>query len=244
MYVDTIALCIYGKEYLNNNINIDSLFQNNTCFSKINKITFLHDEINSFGNKEEIIDFYNINKFLLDIKKRNGIIQLNYVKKVGFVVSCKFLDSEENWTPKTEFNSFFPDKPYDVYYKRINNIECVKVDYNNSEKKLEIVLQNIYNFLNKNEFTEQAEKIKEQSINILGEKVVNTYFYPDIIPSNKNIKFKNLLQSCFAAEFFLGFNVHCDDLYYRNLREESDSLATELSDTIIENILYCVNNIA
>lgn len=64
MYADTIALCIYGKEYISNNLNIDSLFQKNTCFSKINKIIFSHDEINCFGNKEEIIDFSNINKFL------------------------------------------------------------------------------------------------------------------------------------------------------------------------------------
>ena len=56
MYADTIALCIYGKEYISNNLIIDSLFQINTCFSIINNIIFSHDEINCFGNKEEIID--------------------------------------------------------------------------------------------------------------------------------------------------------------------------------------------
>lgn len=243
MDAETIALCIYGKEFINNNLNIDFLFQENTCFSQINKITFSHDEINCFGNKEEIIDFYNINNFLLDIKKRNGIIELNYDKKIGFVVSCKFLESEENWIPKVEHNSFFPDKPFDVYYKRIDNIECIQIDYNNSEKKLECVLVKIYNFLKKNEFNEQAERIKEKSIDILKQSTEIIYYYPDIIPNNKNIKFKKLLQSCFEAEYFLGFNVHCDDLYYKNLREESNSLATELVDVIIENILYCVNNI-
>ena len=243
MYADTIALCIYGKEFIKNNLNIDFLFQENTCFSKINKITFSHDEINCFGNKEEIIDFYNINSFLLDIKKRNGIIELKYDIKIGFVVTCKFFKSEENWIPNIEHNDFFSDKPFDVYYKRINNIECIQNDYNNSEKYLEFVLDKIYNFLVKNEFNEQAEEIKKNAIDILNQNTEITYYYPDIIPTNKNIKFKNVLQSCFVAETFLGFNAHCDDLYYKNLREECDSLATELADVIIKNILYCVNNI-
>ena len=243
MYADTIALCIYGKEFINNNLNIDFLFQENTCFSKINKITFSHDEINCFGNKEEIIDFYNINNFLLDIKKRNGSIELKYDKKIGFAVSCKFSESEENWIPKVEHNDFFPDKPFDVYYKRIENIECIQIDYNNSEKNFVLVLEKIYKFLRKNEFNEQAERFKEESIDILKQNTEITDYYPDIIPNNKNIKFKKLLQSCFNAETFLGFNAHCDDSYYKNLREESDSLATELADVIIKIFLYCVNNI-
>lgn len=114
MYADTIALCIYGKEYISNNLNIDSLFQKNTCFSKINKIIFSHDEINCFGNKEEIIDFSNINKFLLDLKERNGTIELNYDRKIGFVISCKFLESRENWIPKVEHNFFFPTKTFAI----------------------------------------------------------------------------------------------------------------------------------
>ena len=243
MYADTIALCIYGKEYISNNLNIDSLFQKNTCFSKINKIIFSHDEINCFGNKEEIIDFSNINKFLLDLKERNGTIELNYDRKIGFVISCKFLESRENWIPKVEHNFFFPAKPYDIYYKRINDIECIQIDYCNSEKELEVLLKKIYIFLKKNKFKEQAKKIKEKSIDILKHNKEISYYYPDIIPNSKNIKFKKLLQSCFEAEFFLGFNAHCDDLYYKNLSEESNSLATELSDIIIETILYCVNNI-
>lgn len=162
MYADTIALCIYGKEYISNNLNIDSLFQKNTCFSKINKIIFSHDEINCFGNKEEIIDFSNINKFLLDLKERNGTIELNYDRKIGFVISCKFLESRENWIPKVEHNFFFPTKPYDIYYKRINDIECIQIDYCNSEKKLEVLLKKIYIFLKKNKFKEQAKKNKRK----------------------------------------------------------------------------------
>ena len=58
------------------------------------------------------------------------------------------------------------------------------------------------------------------------------------MPENKNKKINKLLQSCFNAEFFLGFTAHCDDLYFKNLKEESDLLANELTCSLIEIILY------
>ncbi len=243
MFTDVIALCLYGKEYITNNLDIDSLFTQNTSFSFVNKIVFFHEIINSFGNKEEVVDFSNIKSFLSDVKKRNGNIVLNFGKNIGFIITCKFNNSEENWSYRIEHNSFFIDKPFDIFYKKIENVEYEKIDYSICEKKYENVLVKVYKFLKKNGFKEQAKKIKEKSIDILKHNTEITYYYPDIIPNNKNIKFKKLLQSCFEAELFLGFNAHCDDLYYKNLSEESNSLATELSDIIIENILYCVNNI-
>ena len=45
-------ICLYGKEYITNNLDIDSLFTQNTSFSFVNKIVFFHGIVNSFGNKE------------------------------------------------------------------------------------------------------------------------------------------------------------------------------------------------
>lgn len=243
MFTDVIALCLYGNEYIKNNLDIDSLFTQNSSFSFVNKIVFFHEIVNSFGNKEEVVDFSNIKNFLSDVKKRNGNIVLNFEKNIGFIITCKFNNSEENWSHRIEHNNFFVDKPFDIFYKKIENVEYEKIDFSICEKKYENILVKVYKFLNTNGFKEQAEKIEEKSINILKENTKIAYEYTDIVPENKNKKINKLLQSCFNAEFFLGFTSHCDDLYFKNLKEESDLLANELTCSLIEIILYCVNNI-